>query len=71
MIYPRVESLKEIIQEFTVAAVKFHHRQDQVNLKDAMKVRKFNDQLMLLERAFLGPNSTPDYWERKHVILRK
>lgn len=65
------ESLKQIIQEFSRSAIKFHHRQDMVNVRDAMKVRKFNDQLMLLERAFLDPNGIPNYWERKHIILSK
>lgn len=63
------ESLKQVIAEFWLAAARFHHRQDQVKLKDAMKVRKFNDQLMLLERAFLDPTGLPNYWERKHIIL--
>lgn len=66
-----LESLKYIVQDFSRTAIKFHHRQDMVNVKDAMKVRKFNDQLMLLERAFLDPNGVPNYWERKHIILSK
>lgn len=65
------DSLKQIVQEFSKAAVNFHQRQDQVNLRDAMQVRKFNDQLMLLERAFLDPSGVPNYWEKKHIILSK
>lgn len=60
-----------MIQEFTRAAIKFHHRQDLVQLRDPMKVRKFNDQLMLLERAFLDTHPVPNYWDRKHIILCK
>jgi len=36
-----------------------------------MKVRKFNDQMMLLERSFLDPNGHPGHWDRKHIILGK
>ena len=63
--------MKRVIHEFTLAAAKFHYRQDQVNLKDSMQVRKFNDQMMLLERVFLDPSGLPNYWERKHIILGK
>lgn len=66
-----IDSLKQVIQEFTRAAIKFHHRQDLVNLKDSLKVRKFNDQLMLLERAFLDYHTVPIHSERKHIILSK
>lgn len=69
MILFETDSLKQVIQEFSRVAIKFHHRQDLVNVKDALKVRKFNDQLMLVERAFLDPNGLPNYWERKHIIL--
>lgn len=47
------------------------HRRDLIVLKKAMQVRQLNDQLMLLERAFLDPVNlaVPNLWERKHIIL--
>lgn len=58
-----------MIDDFTLAVVKFHHRQDLVNPRDSIQVRKINDQLMLVERAFTDPSNLPNYWERKHLIL--
>lgn len=42
-----------------------------VDVRDALQVRKINDQLMLLERAFLDSNIMPNYSDRKHIILGK
>lgn len=64
-----LEPLKEVIRDFTKTAIKFHHRQDQISLKDPLKVRKLNDQLMQLERNFLDSGSLSSHWERKHIIL--
>lgn len=64
-----LDSLKQVIDDFTRAAIKFHYRQDRANMNDAMQIRKFNDQMMLLERAFLDPSGLPSYAERKHILL--
>jgi hypothetical protein len=64
-----LDALKQVIDDFTVSVVKFHYRQDQANLSDPLQIRKFNDQMLLLERAFLDPSGLPNYWERKHLIL--
>lgn len=57
--------MKEAIHSFAVAAVKFHHRQDKATFKDAMKVRKINDQLMLLERTWVDSSAS----DKRHIIL--
>lgn len=64
-----LESLKSIIQDFTKAAARFHLLQDQVDPRDALRVRQLNDQLMSVERAFLDLSGVPNYGEKKHIIL--
>lgn len=64
-----LDNLKQVIIEFTKAAIRFHHQQDSVNMYDTLQVRRLNDQLMLLERALLDSAGMPNYWERKHIIL--
>lgn len=64
-----LEPLRDVIYEFARAAIKFHQRQDALDSRDALAVRKINDQLMLLERAFLDSHGMQSFGERKHIIL--
>lgn len=64
-----LDPLKQAIQDFSKAAAEFHHRQDRINPRDSLGVRRLNDQLMSVERAFLDPTGTVNYNERKHIIF--
>lgn len=64
-----LDNLEQVILDFTKAALKFHHQQDNVVMYDSLQVRRLNDQLMLLERALLDSAGMPNYWERKHILL--
>ncbi|KAI1284850.1 N-acetylated-alpha-linked acidic dipeptidase 2 [Halotydeus destructor] len=61
--------LESAVHNFTVAALKFHSRQDDLNVKDPLAVRRVNDQLMLLERAFLDSEGLPKNPIKKHIIM--
>lgn len=61
--------LEMAIRNFSDAAMKFHSAQEKVDLSDPMTVRRINDQLLLLERAFLDPNGLPRNIYKKHVIM--
>ncbi|XP_022668635.1 N-acetylated-alpha-linked acidic dipeptidase-like protein isoform X2 [Varroa destructor] len=47
------EPLQHAVGDFSLRAAEFHHRQDMLDLRDPMAIRMVNDQLLLLERAFL------------------
>ncbi|OQR72279.1 N-acetylated-alpha-linked acidic dipeptidase 2-like, partial [Tropilaelaps mercedesae] len=47
------EPLQHAVGNFALRAAEFHHRQDILDLRDPMAIRIVNDQLLLLERAFL------------------
>lgn len=61
--------LEMAIKNFSNAAMKFHSGQEKVDLSDPMTVRRINDQLLLLERAFLDPNGLPRNIYKKHIIM--
>lgn len=61
--------LERAIQNFSDAAMKFHSGQESVDLSDPMTVRRINDQLLLLERAFLDPNGLPRNIYKKHIVM--
>ncbi|XP_054716263.1 putative N-acetylated-alpha-linked acidic dipeptidase [Uloborus diversus] len=61
--------LEFAIKNFSNAAMKFHSAQEAVDLSDPMTVRGINDQLLLLERAFLDPNGLPRNIFKKHIIM--
>lgn len=61
--------LEMAIKNFSDAAMKFHSSQESVDLSDPMTVRRINDQLLLLERAFLDPNGLPRNIYKKHLIM--
>ncbi|KFM79964.1 N-acetylated-alpha-linked acidic dipeptidase 2, partial [Stegodyphus mimosarum] len=61
--------LEQAIKNFSDAAMKFHAAQESVDLSDPMTVRRINDQLLLLERAFLDPNGLPRNIYKKHIVM--
>uniref|UniRef100_A0A9L0RQP3 N-acetylated-alpha-linked acidic dipeptidase 2 n=1 Tax=Equus caballus TaxID=9796 RepID=A0A9L0RQP3_HORSE len=60
------DSLFSAVKNFSEAASDFHRRLTQVDLNDPIAVRIMNDQLMLLERAFIDPLGLPG---RQHIIF--
>ncbi|XP_077723518.1 N-acetylated-alpha-linked acidic dipeptidase 2 isoform X2 [Canis aureus] len=53
------DSLFSAVKNFSDAASDFHRRLRQVDLNNPIAVRIMNDQLMLLERAFIDPLGLP------------
>nr|XP_046241329.1 aminopeptidase NAALADL1 [Scatophagus argus] len=65
-----MEPLKRAVANFRSAATHLDqviHSMDLAN-ETPLKVRKINDQLMLLDRAFLDPLAFPDKYAYRHVI---
>ncbi|KAM4616006.1 aminopeptidase NAALADL1 [Polymixia lowei] len=65
-----IEPLKRAVARFRSAAAHLDQviqRSDLVN-ETPLKVRRINDQLMLLDRAFLDPLAFPDKYAFRHVI---
>uniref|UniRef100_H3DEV5 Aminopeptidase NAALADL1 n=1 Tax=Tetraodon nigroviridis TaxID=99883 RepID=H3DEV5_TETNG len=65
-----MEPLKSAVANFRKAATRMDrtiHSLDLAN-ETPLKVRKINDQLMLLDRAFLDPLAFPDKYAFRHVI---
>ncbi|XP_051635194.1 N-acetylated-alpha-linked acidic dipeptidase 2-like isoform X2 [Manacus candei] len=57
------------VVNFSKAADEFHRRLEQVDKKDPVAVRIMNDQLMLIERAFIDPLGLPGRRFYRHVIF--
>ncbi|KAK2512937.1 N-acetylated-alpha-linked acidic dipeptidase 2 [Columba guinea] len=57
------------VVNFSKAAAEFHRRLEQVDKKDPVAVRIMNDQLMLIERAFIDPLGLPGRQFYRHVIF--
>ncbi|XP_049906969.1 aminopeptidase NAALADL1 [Epinephelus moara] len=65
-----MEPLKRAVDSFRKAAAHLDqviHSSDLAN-ETPLKVRRINDQLMLLDRAFLDPLAFPDKYAFRHVI---
>ncbi|KAM3611951.1 uncharacterized protein V6R79_026319 [Siganus canaliculatus] len=65
-----MEPLKRAVASFRSAASQLDdviHNLDRTN-ETPLKVRRINDQLMLLDRAFLNPLAFPDKYAFRHVI---
>lgn len=60
--------LNSSVSNFTTAALKFHTMQESSDLSDPMVIRRINDQLLLLERAFLDPNGFSRYVLKRHLF---
>ncbi|XP_071079365.1 N-acetylated-alpha-linked acidic dipeptidase 2-like [Haliotis cracherodii] len=64
-----IEQLNGVILNFTMEAKAFEQRVKTLNRNDPMAVRAVNDQLMMLERAFLDSEGLPDRPLKKHIIF--
>ncbi|XP_053241544.1 N-acetylated-alpha-linked acidic dipeptidase 2-like [Podarcis raffonei] len=63
------DPLFSAVANFTEAAADFHHRLSQLDQNDPIAVRMANDQLMLLERAFIDPLGLPGRRFYRHIIF--
>ncbi|XP_022369794.1 N-acetylated-alpha-linked acidic dipeptidase 2 isoform X2 [Enhydra lutris kenyoni] len=63
------DSLFSAVKNFSDAASDFHRRLTQVNLNNPIALRIMNDQLMLLERAFIDPLGLPGRRFYRHIIF--
>ncbi|CAL1543996.1 unnamed protein product [Lymnaea stagnalis] len=63
------DRLAEIIQGFTEDVLSFETRLKTIDTKDPLAIRAANDQMLLLERAFLDPAGLPERPLKKHVIF--
>ncbi|XP_063112343.1 N-acetylated-alpha-linked acidic dipeptidase 2 isoform X2 [Cavia porcellus] len=62
-------SLFSAVKNFSEAASDFHRRLAQLDLNNPIAVRIMNDQLMLLERAFIDPLGLPGRQFYRHIIF--
>ncbi|XP_046557864.1 putative N-acetylated-alpha-linked acidic dipeptidase [Haliotis rubra] len=63
------DELKDAISNFTRESQKFKERLSTLNRFDPLATRAVNDQLLLLEKAFLDDEGLPDRPTRKHLIV--
>ncbi|NXD09579.1 NALD2 dipeptidase, partial [Nothocercus nigrocapillus] len=63
------DSLFSAVENFSNAAAEFHRRLEQTDTNDAVAVRIMNDQLMLIERAFIDPLGLPGRKFYRHIIF--
>ncbi|KAI4877165.1 hypothetical protein NFI96_020668 [Prochilodus magdalenae] len=65
-----IEPLKEAVKSFRSAATKLDQviRDSDLVNETPLKARRINDQLMLLDRAFVDPLAFPDKYSFRHVI---
>ncbi|KAM6157881.1 N-acetylated-alpha-linked acidic dipeptidase 2 isoform 2-T2 [Rhynchocyon petersi] len=63
------DSLFSAVKNFSEAASDFHRRLTQTDFNNPISVRIMNDQLMLLERAFVDPLGLPGRPFYRHIIF--
>ncbi|KAM9650253.1 LOW QUALITY PROTEIN: N-acetylated-alpha-linked acidic dipeptidase 2-like [Trichechus inunguis] len=63
------DSLFSAVKNFSESASDFHRRLTQVDLNNPIAVRIMNDQLTLLERAFIDPFGLPGRRFYRHIIF--
>ncbi|NXA37256.1 NALD2 dipeptidase, partial [Eudromia elegans] len=63
------DSLFSAVTNFSNAAADFHRRLEQTDTNDVVAIRIMNDQLMLIERAFIDPLGLPGRKFYRHVIF--
>ncbi|XP_012887551.1 PREDICTED: N-acetylated-alpha-linked acidic dipeptidase 2 isoform X2 [Dipodomys ordii] len=63
------DPLFSAVRNFSEAASDFHRRLQQVDFDNPIAVRIVNDQLMLLERAFIDPLGLPGRRFYRHIIF--
>ncbi|XP_025104545.1 N-acetylated-alpha-linked acidic dipeptidase 2-like [Pomacea canaliculata] len=61
--------LERIISNFKKDVDNFETAVSKIDRKDPMAIRMINDQLLLLEKAFLDPAGLPSRPEKKHLIF--
>ena len=61
--------LQEVITNFTTDATDFELRLRNIDKKNPYVIREVNDQMSLLEKAFLVPQGLPTRPEKKHIIF--
>ncbi|PIK52125.1 putative N-acetylated-alpha-linked acidic dipeptidase 2 isoform X2 [Apostichopus japonicus] len=62
-------AIDEQLQKFTMAAADLHKRIENMDKSDPFAVRAVNDQLMLLERAFIEPQGMPGKPYHRHAVF--
>ncbi|CAL1542368.1 unnamed protein product [Lymnaea stagnalis] len=62
-------ALEKVIQEFSADVKKFETRIHAVDRNNPFAIRAINDQILLLERAFLNPEGLPTRPLKKHMIF--
>ncbi|XP_068107993.1 putative N-acetylated-alpha-linked acidic dipeptidase [Hyperolius riggenbachi] len=62
------DAVRDATEVFYQAAMALQQRAEKVNREDPLEVRKINDQLMQLERAFTDPFGVAGNLEHRHVI---
>uniref|UniRef100_A0A8C8SUE2 Aminopeptidase NAALADL1 n=1 Tax=Pelusios castaneus TaxID=367368 RepID=A0A8C8SUE2_9SAUR len=63
-----LDPLKVALGRFKSAAADFNQRIKKLKEEDPLQIRMVNDQIMLLERAFLNPQAFPNKYHYSHVI---
>ncbi|XP_062495268.1 putative N-acetylated-alpha-linked acidic dipeptidase [Pezoporus occidentalis] len=63
------DALFSAVKNFTEVAASFHERLQQIDSNNPLAVRSLNDQLMLLERAFIDPLGLPGRPFYRHIIF--
>ncbi|XP_030854959.1 glutamate carboxypeptidase 2 [Strongylocentrotus purpuratus] len=64
-----LDDMKSALDNFTESAQNFEMEVSDIDLNDAYAVRRVNDQMMQLERAFIDPAGLPDRQWLRHVIF--
>lgn len=64
-----LELLYQAVQNFTLAATDFEGLVSRTSKEDAQAVRRLNDQMMQLERAFIDPPGVLDRRGQRHVLF--
>lgn len=65
----KMSLLQNAIENFTTEAETFENRIKKANLNDPFVVRRINDQMMQLDRAFLDPAGLPGRKLKRHILF--
>ncbi|XP_064646378.1 N-acetylated-alpha-linked acidic dipeptidase 2-like [Lineus longissimus] len=65
----KLDEFKSAINNFTKAANNFHKRVEKMDRTNPFDVRKVNDQMLQVERAFINPEGLPGRPITRHVIF--
>ncbi|KAM9294419.1 putative N-acetylated-alpha-linked acidic dipeptidase [Gastrophryne carolinensis] len=64
----QLDDIKYAVEKFSKAAASLQERAEKVNRENPLVVRKINDQLMRIERAFTNPFGVGNSLNYRHVI---